>query len=115
MLRNVLILGIASFASAFAPSGVQLNLRSAAPRAACGLQMQASTPATDKLTSSLFAKLDVDGSGSIDASELKTACLDGHLELTMACLDGYLQPDNVKLLSGPKKRSRRVDMDGLGS
>jgi hypothetical protein len=115
MFRNALIIGLASSAAAFAPSGVQLNLRSTAPRAACGLQMQTSAQGTDKLTSALFAKLDIDGSGSIDASELKTACLDGHLELTMACLDGYLQPDNVKLLSGPKKRSRRVDMDGLGS
>ncbi|KAJ1485043.1 hypothetical protein T484DRAFT_1946402 [Baffinella frigidus] len=129
MFRNVslvspasfFILGLASAAAAFAPSGGLPSLHSDAPRAACALRMQASTPTTDKLTSALFAKLDTDGSGTIDDNELMVACLDGHLELTMACLDGHLDPDNRKLLPSdakkrslnPKKRSMRVLFDTI--
>jgi len=121
MIRNVLILGLATAATAFAPLGGLPTLHSNAPRAACGLRMQATAPTEDKLTSALFAKLDIDGSGSIDSNELKMACLDGHLELTMACLDGHLEPDNVKLLLShpqkralnPKKRSTRVLFDSI--
>lgn len=73
MFRNVIILGLASAAAAFAPSGGLPTLRRAAPRAACGMRMQASTNVMGKLTPALFAKLDIDGSGSIDAAELKLA------------------------------------------
>ncbi|KAJ1473721.1 light harvesting complex protein [Baffinella frigidus] len=73
MFRNVLILGLASTAAAFAPSGGLPSLRRAAPRATCGLRMQEAGSVMDKLTPALFAKLDVDGSGSIDANELKMA------------------------------------------
>jgi hypothetical protein len=72
MFRSVLILGLAGAAAAFAPSGGLTSFHRAAPRAACGLRMQESN-AQVKLTPALFAKLDVDGSGSIDANELKLA------------------------------------------
>ena len=121
MIRNVLILGLASAVTAFVPSGSVPTLHNDPSRAACGLRMQANTPTEDQLTSALFAKLDIDGSGSIDSNELKMACLDGRLELTMACLDGHLEPDNVKLLLSnpkkraltPKKRSMRVLFDNI--
>jgi len=73
MFRSVLLLGLASAAAAFAPSGGLHTLRRAAPRAACGMRMQASTTVLGKLTPALFAKLDVDASGSIDTNELKAA------------------------------------------
>ena len=72
MFRNVLLLGLAGAAAAFAPSGGLPSLRRAAPRATCSLRMQQENVSV-KLTPALFAKLDVDGSGSIDANELKLA------------------------------------------
>jgi len=74
MFRNVLLAALASGAAAFVPSAGLPGLRRAAPRAVCGLRMQAAETATAaKLTPALFEKLDVDGSGTIDVSELKMA------------------------------------------
>jgi hypothetical protein len=99
MFRSVIILGLASAAAAFAPSGGLHTLARAAPRAACaqrGMRMQASTSTTvlGKLTPALFAKLDADGSGSIDTTELMEAL--GN------------QADVMALM-------KRADMDGNGA
>ena len=130
MIRNMLILTLASAAAAFAPSGGCPTLNRAAPRAACGLRMQASTPAVDMLTCARFAKLD--NEGSIDVNELTMICKDvsawrvstatssrwpstcelARHDRIMARAD---LDDNVKLLlSNPKTRSLRVDMDRMG-
>ena len=89
MFRNVLILSLASAAAAFAPSGGLPSLHRAAPRAACGLRMQAkSPPDMVRLTPALFAKLDADGSGTIDVNELKLVAKDVDEIMARADLDG---------------------------
>ena len=115
MLRNVLLLSLASAAAAFAPSGGILSLRRAPQRAACGLRMQASAPAV-KMTHGWFTQLGDDGSGRIDVNELKMALGDAKDVSAMmerADLDGMQAspPARVKMTHG---WFTQLDVDGSG-
>jgi len=100
MLRTIVALGALASASAFAPMGARpMGLaRATAPRAVAArgprMQVGPSTIETDvKLTADIFKQLDVDGSGSIDVSELKAifgtnAAKDIDVLMKRADLDG---------------------------
>ena len=77
MLRTIVALGAVASAAAFAPMGARpMGLARAAPRAVStrGMTMQVAPSNIEKeikLTPEIFRQLDVDGSGSIDVTELK--------------------------------------------